>query len=76
MERESNDVEQEVEPKVEIPKILSFCERMKKLSPHRLPLKEWMKDRTISYLDLLRPDSLPARLEENCVLQVCRWLES
>ena len=41
---ESNDLEQEAEPKVEIPKALSFRERMKRLSPHRLPLKERMKD--------------------------------
>ena len=31
---ESNDVEQEAKPKVEIPKVLSFRERMKRLSPH------------------------------------------
>ena len=33
-EEESNDVEQEAKPKVEIPKVLSFCVRMKRLSPH------------------------------------------
>ena len=33
-EEESNDVEQEAEPKVEIPKVLLFHERMKRLSPH------------------------------------------
>ena len=33
-EKESNDVEQEAEPKVEIPKVLSFCERIKRLSLH------------------------------------------
>ena len=75
-EEESNDVEEEAEPKVEIPKVLSFCESMKRLSPHRLSLKEWMKDRTIRYVDLFRPDLLPARLEENCVQQVRRKLES
>ena len=75
-EEESNDVEQEAKPKVEIPKVLSFCERMKRLSLHQLPLKEWMKDQTINYVDLLRPDQLPTRLEEDRIPQVCRRLES
>ena len=39
-EEESNDVEQEAKPKVEISKVLSFRERMKRLFLHRLPLKE------------------------------------
>ena len=43
-EEESIEVEQEAEPKVEIPKVLSFCKRMKRLSSHRLQLKEQMKD--------------------------------
>ena len=75
-EEESNDVEQEAKPKVEIPKVFSFRERMKRLSPHRLLVKERMKDQTISYVDLLHPDLLPARLEEDRVPQVCRRLES
>jgi hypothetical protein len=39
----------------------TFCIRKKRreLSPHRLPLKERKKDRTISYVDLLRPNPLP-----------------
>ena len=64
-EEESKDVEQGTEPMAELTKALSFSERMKRLSPHRLPLKEWMKDRTISYVDLFHPDPLPARLEED-----------
>ena len=64
-EEELKDVEQETKPMAELTKALSFSERMKRLSPHRLPLKEWMKDRTISYVDLLHPDPLPARLEED-----------
>ena len=64
-DEESNDVEQGTKPMAELTKDLSFCERMKRLSPHRLPLKERMKDRTISYVDLLRPDPLPTRLEQD-----------
>ena len=63
-EEESNDVEQEAEPMAEKTKVLSFRERMKRLSSHRLPLKERMKDRTISYIDLLRPNPLPTRVED------------
>ena len=66
-EEESNDVEQETEPKVEIPKVSSIYERMKRLSLHRLPLKEQMKNQTISYLDLLLLNLFLARLEENHV---------
>ena len=64
-EEESNYVEQEAEPMAEATKVLSFRERMKRLSPHRLPLKERMKDRTISYVDLLRPNPLPTRVEDS-----------
>ena len=74
-EEESNNVKQEAEPKAKIPKILSFCERMKRLSPHRLPMKEQMKDQTVCYVDLLCPDPLPPRLEDDFVPRVCRRLE-
>ena len=46
------DVE-EVNIAMESSKTLSFRERMKRLLPHCLPLKEWMKDQMISYVDLL-----------------------
>ena len=42
---------------------LSFRKKRRGLSPHRLPLKERIKDRTISYVNLLRPDPLPPRLD-------------
>ena len=64
-EEESNDVEQETEPVAEATKVFSFRERMKRLSPHRLPLKERMKDQTINYVDLLRPNPLPTRVEDS-----------
>ena len=63
-EEESNDVEEGDEPMAELTKVLSFCERMKRLSLHWLPLKERMKDQTISYVDLLCPNPLPTRLED------------
>ena len=39
-EEESHDIEQKAKLVVESQKILLFCERMKRLSPHWLPLKE------------------------------------
>ena len=73
-EEESKDVEQGIKPMAELTKALSFSERMKRLSPHQLPLKERIKDRTFSYVDLLRPNSLPARIEEDPMPQVPRRL--
>lgn len=52
-EDDSNDVEEEVKVVVESSRTLLSHERMKRLSPHHLTLKEWMKDRTMSYVDLL-----------------------
>ena len=73
-DEESNGVEQGTKPMAELTEDLSFRERMKRLSPHRLPLKERMKDRTISYVDLLRPDPLPTRLEQDPMPRVSRRL--
>ena len=47
------DAEEEVKEAVEKPKPFSFHESMTGLSPNRLLLREWMKDQTISYVDLL-----------------------
>ena len=58
----------------QLTKALSFSKRMKRLLLYRFPLKERMKDRTISYVDLLRPDPLPARLEEDPMPRVSRKL--
>ena len=43
-DKESNDVEQGTKPMAELTEDLSFRERMKRLSSHRLPLKERVKD--------------------------------
>ena len=73
-EEESKDVEQRTELMAELTKALSFFERMKRLSPHQLPLKERMKDRTISYVDFLHLDPLLAKLEEDSMPRVSRRL--
>ena len=44
---------EEVNIAMESSKTLSFHERMKRLLPHCVSLKEWMKDQMISYVDLL-----------------------
>ena len=68
-EEESNDEEQEVKVVAEPLRTLLFCEKIKKLFSHCLPLKEHMKDRTISYVD-----PLPPRLDEYQVPRGCRRL--
>ena len=73
-EKESNDKEQEVKDVADPPRTLSFCEKIKKLSPHCLPLKERMKDCTISYVDLLYLDSLLPRSDDDPVPRGCRRL--
>ena len=42
-------------------KSLLFCERMKGLSPHRHPLKDQMREKTVLYVDLLQPGPPPSR---------------
>jgi hypothetical protein len=54
----SIDIE-EVKVAGETSKTLFFRKKIRGLSPHRLPLKERKKDRTISYVDLLRPNPPP-----------------
>ena len=73
-EEESNGEDEEVKDVADPSRALSFCEKMKRLSPHRLLLKERKKDHTISYMDLLRPDPLPRRDNDDPVPQGCRRL--
>ena len=59
-EDKSNETEQEVKVEGESSKSLSFRERMRGLSPHHRPLKDRMRDKTVSYMDLLRPGPPPS----------------
>ena len=52
-EEKSIDTEEEVKVVGKSLRSLSLCERMKRLSPHRRPLKDRMEDKTVSYVDLL-----------------------
>ena len=58
VEDESNtvDEEEEVKEAVEESKQITVKEMFRNLSPHRLPYRERIKDRSISYVDLLCPD--------------------
>src|SRR6202022_2803281 len=55
-----NETEQEVKVEGESLKSLSFRERMRGMSPHHRPLKDRMRDKTVSYMDLLRPGPPPS----------------
>ena len=66
-EKELNDEEQEVKVMAEPLRTLLFWNRMKILLPHHLSLNKRMKDCTISYVDLLRLDPFPPRLDEDQV---------
>jgi hypothetical protein len=56
----SNKTEKEVKVEGESSKSLSFCEWMRGMTPHHLPLKDRKRDKTISYMDLLRPGPPPS----------------
>ena len=71
-EDESNDKEQEVKPMVGPSKTLSFCERMKKLFVHCLPLKERMKDHTIKDVDVFCSDLICTRIDKDVMPQVSK----
>ena len=55
---------------------LSFRERMKSLSPHHLPLKERMRDKIISCVDVFRLGSPPSRRDDEKQPRVCRRSET
>ena len=55
----SIDTDEEVKVVRKSLRFLSFHKRIKKLLPHRYPLKDRMRDITILYVDLLRPSPPP-----------------
>jgi hypothetical protein len=60
-EDKSNETEEEEVTVVgESSKSLSLRERMRALPPHHLQLKDRKRDKTISYMDLLRPGPPPS----------------
>ena len=57
-EEKSKDRQKEVKVVSESLRFLSFREIIKGLSPHRCYLKDQMKDKTVSYVDLLKSTSI------------------
>ena len=64
-EDKSIETEEEVKVVGESLKSLSFCEMMRGLSPHRRPLKDRLRDKTVSYVDLLRSGPPPSRRDDD-----------
>ena len=58
-EDKSHATEEEVKMECESLKSLSLRQRMRALLPHHLPLNDRMKDKILSYKDLLRPGPPP-----------------
>ena len=46
-------------------KSLSFREKMRGLSPHHFSLKDRLKDKTVPYIDLFRPDPPSSRRDND-----------
>ena len=51
----SNETEKDVKVEGKSLKFLSFREMMRGLSPHPRLLKDQLRDKTVPYMDLLRP---------------------
>jgi hypothetical protein len=69
-EDKSNETEEdEVKVVGKSSKSLSFRKRMRALLPHHLPLKDRKKDKTVSYMDLLRPGPPPS----NSFKKYAKW---
>ena len=56
----------------EMPRSLSFPERMRGLLPHRSPLKDRMRYKKVSYIDLLRLGPLPSRKYEKTLKELAK----
>ena len=63
-EDNSKETEHEVNVEGECSKSLSLRQRMRALPPHHLPLKDRIRDKTISNRDLLRPVPPPLELSK------------
>ena len=68
-EDNSKETKQEVKVKGESSKSLSSCQMMRALPLYHLPLKDRMRDKIISYRDLLRPGPLPSESSKKCAKQ-------
>ena len=74
-DEESHDEEKDEKAMEDPMRNLSFFEKMKRLLPRRLLLRERMKDHTISYVDLLCPDPLPPKSNKESMRRRCKRLK-
>jgi hypothetical protein len=72
----SINTEQGIKVEGKSSRYLSFREMMRHLSPHCCPLKEQMKDKTVSYFDLLRPGPPPSRRDDEKKSEAFRRLKT
>ena len=63
-EDKSIDTEKEVNVVGKSLRSLLFRKKMKRLSPHHCPLKDQMRDKMVSYVDLLQPGPPPSRKDD------------
>ena len=63
-EDKSIGTEEEMNVVGESLKSLSFWERLRGLSPHCCPLNNQMRDKSVSYVDLLRPGRPPSKNDD------------
>jgi hypothetical protein len=73
-ENKSIDMEEEVKVLHKFIRSLSFREMMKILSPHCRPLKDRMKNKMVSYIDLLQPGPPPSRINNKMKREASRRL--
>ena len=64
-EEKTINMDDEVTEVGESSKSLLFRKRMRGLEPHHLPLKDRLKDKTVSYIDLFQPSPPPSRRDDD-----------
>ena len=63
-EDKTTNMDDEAKEIEESSKFLSFRKMMKELSPHRLSLKDRLKDKTVPNTNVFRPDPPPSRRDD------------
>ena len=63
-EEKSKDMDKDVKVVGKSSRSLLFHKRMRRLSPHCRPLKNRMRDKTVFYVDLLRPGPPPSTRDD------------
>ena len=72
-EEKTTNMDDEVNGVRESSRSLSFCKRMRELAPHHLLLKDRLKDKTVSYIDLFRPGPPPSKRDNETSRRMKKW---